>query len=388
MRTVAILGSTGSVGQSTLEVMPELRDTHRVSLLVAHRNASLVVSQARKFRPDLVALVDPAAAAVAEEELRGEGIPVHGGEHAAVEALREVDPDVVMAAILGAAGLQSALEAVRSGALLALANKEALVMAGNTLTRAARESGAKIVPVDSEHSAIFQAIQGEGGEQTSSLRRLFLTASGGPFLDLPQAEFAAISPEQALRHPTWEMGRKITIDSATMMNKALEIIEARWLFDVPSERIEVLVHRQSIVHSMVEFVDGSILAQLGLPSMTVPVRYALSYPDRAATSRSYFDLDRFSRLTFERPDRDRFPAIDLGHEVAANLGLAGTALNAANEVAVRSFLERKSSFDSIPATVRTVLDRLDNRTDDPDLEEILATDSWAREEAEKCLKSS
>ncbi|MFH0946626.1 MAG: 1-deoxy-D-xylulose-5-phosphate reductoisomerase [Planctomycetota bacterium] len=388
MRTVAILGSTGSVGQSTIKVMPELEDTHRVSLLVAHRNASLIVSQARRFRPDLVALIDSAAAQVAEKELRAEGIPVLAGEHAAVEALREAGPDVVMAAIMGAAGLPSALEAVRMGALLALANKEALVMAGNILTRAARESGARIVPVDSEHSAIFQAIQGERGEQASSLRRLFLTASGGPFLDLPKDGFAAVSPEQALRHPTWEMGRKITIDSATMMNKALEIIEARWLFGVPSEMIEVLIHRQSIVHSMVEFVDGSILAQLGLPSMTVPVRYALSYPERAATPRSYFDLDRFSHLTFERPDRDRFPAIDLGHEVARNLGLAGTALNAANEVAVRSFLHRKTSFDAIPKTVRTVLDRLDNRTDDPDLEQILDTDSWAREEAEKCLSSS
>ena len=385
MRTVAILGSTGSVGQSTIRVMPELAETHRVSLLVAHRNASLIASQARELRPDMVALIDPSAAAIAEKELSGEGIPVLSGANAAVEALQETGPDVVMAAIMGAAGLPSALEAVRSGALLALANKEALVMAGHTLTRTALESGARIVPVDSEHSAIFQAIQ---GEQRSSLRRLFLTASGGPFLDLAKREFAGISPDQALKHPTWKMGRKITIDSATMMNKALEIIEARWLFGVPSEKIEVLVHRQSIVHSMVEFVDGSILAQLGLPSMTVPVRYALAYPQRAPTTRSYFDLERFSQLTFEQPDTDRFPALDLGHEVARNLGLAGTALNAANEVAVRFFLDRKSSFEAIPATVRTVLDRLDNRTDDPDLEQILATDSWARREAEQCLLSA
>ena len=385
MRTVAILGSTGSVGQSTIRVMPELAETHRVSLLVAHRNASLIASQARELRPDMVALIDPSAAAIAEKELSGEGIPVLSGANAAVEALQETGPDVVMAAIMGAAGLPSALEAVRSGALLALANKEALVMAGHTLTRIALESGARIVPVDSEHSAIFQAIQ---GEQRSSLRRLFLTASGGPFLDLAKKEFAGISPDQALKHPTWKMGRKITIDSATMMNKALEIIEARWLFGVPSEKIEVLVHRQSIVHSMVEFVDGSILAQLGLPSMTVPVRYALAYPQRAPTTRSYFDLERFSQLTFEQPDTDRFPALDLGHEVARNLGLAGTALNAANEVAVRFFLDRKSSFEAIPATVRTVLDRLDNRTDDPDLEQILATDSWARREAEQCLLSA
>ena len=385
MRTVAILGSTGSVGQSTIRVMPELAETHRVSLLVAHRNASLIASQARELRPDMVALIDPSAAAIAEKELSGEGIPVLSGANAAVEALQETGPDVVMAAIMGAAGLPSALEAVRSGALLALANKEALVMAGHTLTRIALESGARIVPVDSEHSAIFQAIQ---GEQRSSLRRLFLTASGGPFLDLAKREFAGISPDQALKHPTWEMGPKITIDSATMMNKALEIIEARWLFGVPSEKIEVLVHRQSIVHSMVEFVDGSILAQLGLPSMTVPVRYALAYPQRAPTTRSYFDLERFSQLTFEQPDTDRFPALDLGHEVARNLGLAGTALNAANEVAVRFFLDRKSSFEAIPATVRTVLDRLDNRTDDPDLEQILATDSWARREAEQCLLSA
>ena len=384
MRTVAVLGSTGSVGTSTLEVLRELTGTHRVTALVAHRNAAAIVEQAREFRPDLVALTDPDAARVVERELRGETIGVIAGPDAACEALAETRPDVAVAAIMGAAGLPSALEAVRLGLLLALANKEALVMAGNELTRRARHSGSSIVPVDSEHSAIFQAVQ---GQPPDSLRKIYLTASGGPFVDLPAERFAKVTKEQALRHPTWKMGRKITIDSATMMNKALEIIEAHWMFGLDADSIQVLVHRQSIVHSMVEFVDGSILAQLGLPSMTVPVRYALAYPERAQTSRSYFDLERFSHLTFEAPDAARFPALDLGHQVARDLGLAGTALNAANEVAVGSFLEGQSSFDAIPATVRTVLDRLNNVTD-PTLEQILACDLWAREEAQQCLSNS
>jgi len=384
MRTVAVLGSTGSVGASTLEVLRELKGTHRVTALVAHRNAARIVEQAREFRPDLIGLTDFDAARIAGRELAGEPIGVIAGPDAACEVLAETRPQVTVAAIMGAAGLPSALEAVRQGSLLALANKEALVMAGNQLTQRARASGSTIVPVDSEHSAIFQAVQ---GQPPNSLRKIYLTASGGPFVDLPAGDFAAVTKEQALCHPTWEMGRKITIDSATMMNKALEIIEAHWLFGLAPESIQVLVHRQSIVHSMAEFVDGSILAQMGIPSMTVPVRYALAHPDRAMTSSSYFDLERFSRLSFEAPDTARFPALELGHRVARELGLAGTAMNAANEVAVTHFLAGRAPFDAIPATVRAVLDRLNN-IDDPTLEQILAGDAWAREEAERCLSSS
>ncbi len=381
MRTVALLGSTGSVGTSALEVLDELHDSHRPVALVARGDARGIIEQARKYRPLVVGLFDRQAASAVEDALRGESIRVISGEDAAVDALRETRPQIVLAAITGAAGLASSLEAVRMGALLALANKEALVMAGHLLTRFARESGAKIVPVDSEHSAIFQALNGAA---PTDVRRLFLTASGGPLVDLAKERFAAVTAKEALNHPTWKMGPKITIDSATLMNKALEIVEARWLFDVPAESIEVVIHRQSIVHSMVEFVDGSILGQLGVPSMTVPIRYALAWPQRARTRSNYFDLKRFSNLTFESPDRDRFPALALGERAARELGIAGTVLNAANEIAVARFLEGKTAFDRIPSTVARVLDGAE-QVSDPSLAQILAADRWARTEAERCL---
>ncbi len=384
MRTVSILGSTGSIGHSTLEVLPELAGTHRVTSLVAHSNAAKIVTQARQVRPRMVGLADPAAARRAEHELARDGIEVLAGPDVAVQVLRATRPDLVVAAITGAAGLPASLEAVRGGALLALANKEALVMAGRQLTHLARAHHTSIVPVDSEHSAIFQALH---GEDPAGVRRLILTASGGPFLDLPPERFASITPDMALRHPTWKMGKKISVDSATMMNKALEIVEACWLFAVAPDAVDVLVHPQSIVHSMVEFVDGSILAQMGVPCMTVPVRYALSYPRRAPTASRYFDVARFATLTFAEPDRERFPALALGHQVARAGGLAGTVLNAANEVAVAWFLEGKASFSAIAETAARVLDRMEN-ANDPSLERIVATDSWARAEAERCLRNS
>ena len=381
MRTVSVLGATGSVGDSTFKVLRELPDSHRVVSMVARKNDARLVELAREWRPEVVGLVDESAAARAREALSAEGIEVLSGPDVAVEAIRATAPDQVVAAITGAAGLPSSLETVQRGAALLLANKEAMVMAGNLITRHAAETRAPIVPVDSEHSAIFQSIH---GEPTSAVRRLFLTASGGPFVDRPAGTFAEVRLEEALKHPTWEMGRKITIDSATLMNKALEIVEARWLFDVPADTIDVVVHRQSIVHSMVEFIDGSILAQLGAPSMTVPVRVALGYPDRVKTESSYFDLERFAALSFEAPDHERFPALRLGHQVAETLGLAGTAMNAANEVAVDAFLNGATSFEQIAETVERVLDALDD-VSDPDLEQIMAADAWARQEAGRCL---
>ncbi len=381
MRSVCILGSTGSVGTSTLTVLSELTATHRVVGLVASASVDAIVAQATQWRPQFVGLTDPAAAERAKPRLAAMDIEVIGGPNAATEVVRAAGADVVVAAITGAAGLASALETVRSGKRLALANKEALVMAGSLVKDLAAKSGAEIVPVDSEHSAIFQSLQ---GAPPKSVRRLFLTASGGPFVDLPAASFKDVTPEQALKHPTWKMGPKITIDSATMMNKALEIIEAHWLFDVAPAAIEVLVHRQSIVHSMVEFNDGSILAQLGVPSMTVPIRYAIAYPERAMTRENWFDLRRFAHLTFEAPDPGRFPALRLGLRAASEGGLAGTVLNAANEVAVARFLARDIRFDRIAETVERVLDAMRNRSA-PDLDEILAADQWARKEAERCL---
>jgi len=384
MRSVCILGSTGSVGKSTLTVLAELRATHRIDALVARGSVDDLVAQALETRPRIVGLIDPRAAARAKERLAPLGIDVIAGPDAAAEVVRAAQCDVVVAAITGAAGLASALETARQGKLLALANKESLVMAGGLLTRLARETGARILPVDSEHSAIFQSL---AGAPASSVRRLFLTASGGPFVDLPGDRFGDVTPEQALCHPTWKMGPKITVDSATLMNKALEIIEAHWLFDVPPQQIDVLVHRQSIVHSMVEFVDGSLLAQLGIPSMTVPIRYAVAWPERAPTKEQYFDLGRFSKLTFEPPDHARFPALRLGVRAATEGGLAGAALNAANEVAVERFLAGEIRFDRIAATVEHVLDKLKN-TPDPDLPEILSADRYAREEANRCLTRS
>lgn len=381
MRTISLLGSTGSVGRSAIAVLDELRDTHQVVSLVAHTNTDLLLKQAEVLRPELVGIVDVTAGRACEAPLRALGCRVIVGADAAVQVLRERRPDLVLAAITGAAGLPSSLEAVKLGSTLALANKEALVMAGSPVMETAKATGAAIVPVDSEHSAVFQSI---GGERIERVRRIFLTASGGPFADLPAAEFATVTPEQALRHPTWQMGRKITIDSASMMNKALEIVEAHWLFGLESARIDVLVHRQSIVHSMVEFVDGSILAQLGVPSMTVPIRYALSYPSRSHTREGYFDLGKFAKLTFEAPDHARFPALRLGHEVARAGGLAGAVLNASNEIAVEAFLARKTSFDRIPAAAGAVLERMSN-VSHPTLDEILAADAWAREETRRCL---
>lgn len=381
MRTISLLGSTGSVGRSAIAVLDELQATHRVVSLVAHTNTALLAEQAERLRPEIVGIVDTEAGRGCEATLRALGCRVVIGPDAAVAVLRERRPDLVLAAITGAAGLPSSLETVKLGATLALANKEALVMAGSPVMETARATGASIVPVDSEHSAVFQSI---GAEPIERVRRIFLTASGGPFADLPAAEFPAVTPERALQHPTWQMGKKITIDSASMMNKALEIVEAHWLFGLDAERIDVLVHRQSIVHSMVEFVDGSILAQLGVPSMTVPIRYALSYPSRSNTREGYFDLHKFAKLTFEAPDLERFPALRLGHEVARAGGLAGAVLNAANEVAVEAFLARKTSFDRIPAAAGAVLERLTN-VSHPTLDQILAADAWAREETRRCL---
>ncbi|MBL8768845.1 MAG: 1-deoxy-D-xylulose-5-phosphate reductoisomerase [Planctomycetes bacterium] len=381
MRTISLLGSTGSVGRSAIAVLDELEATHRVVSLVAHTNTELLLKQAERLRPEVVGIVDQDAGRACEPKLRALGCRVIVGQDAAVLVLRERRPDLVLAAITGAAGLPSSLETVRLGATLALANKEALVMAGSPVMELARSTRASIVPVDSEHSAVFQSI---GGEPIERVRRIFLTASGGPFADLPAASFATVTPEQALQHPTWQMGRKITIDSASMMNKALEIVEAHWLFGLDADRIDVLVHRQSVVHSMVEFVDGSILAQLGVPSMTVPIRYALSYPSRSNTREGYFDLAKFAKLTFEAPDLDRFPALRLGHEVARAGGLAGAVLNASNEVAVDAFLARRTSFDRIPAVAGDVLERMTNVAH-PTLDQILAADAWAREETRRCL---
>jgi 1-deoxy-D-xylulose-5-phosphate reductoisomerase len=380
MRRVHLLGSTGSIGRTSQRVLAELRSTHRVVGLAAGRDASALLAQVDALSPQAVALADPAAGEQVARALASRGVKVLVGPDAAERLVAEVDSDVVLNGITGARGLAASFAAVRRGADLALANKESMVMAGPLLRRAADEAGARILPVDSEHSAIFQCLQ---GQPARAIRRLLITASGGPFRSTPAAELERVTPEAALRHPNWSMGPKITVDSATLMNKALEVVEARWLFPVAPGQIKVLVHPQSIIHSMVEFVDGSILAQLGIPDMAVPIRYALGYPERPATDESYFDLARFRSLTFEEPDLSRFPALDLGFRAAELGGTAGAALNAANEVAVAAFLAGELPFPRIAATVAAVLDRVEHVAE-PTLAEVLAADAAARTEATAC----
>ena len=379
MKRVLVLGSTGSIGRTTLRVLEELRNSHQLVGLSAGGNADLLREQVRAWQPPLAGIAD-ASVAVDLREALGADVELVTGSDAAAKLVALSEPDIVVAGISGAAGLEASLETVRRGARLALANKESMVVAGPVLSNLAVEHGAEIVPVDSEHSAIFQCLQ---GASMSSVRRLLLTASGGPFRNTPADELPHVTPQQALDHPTWDMGAKITIDSATLMNKALEVIEARWLFDVDAEHLDAVVHPQSIIHSMVEFVDGSILAQLGIPDMAVPIRYALTHPERAPTQHRYFDLRKFASLTFEEPDLERFPALRLGFEVARAGGIAGAVLNAANEVAVADFLAGRLPFPKIAETVEETLQKM-TQIEHPSLDELLEADRWARAEAAAC----
>ena len=373
---MAVLGSTGSIGMSTLDVIEAAPDRFTPHLLAAQRSVGKLLEQARRLRPRWVVVTDPAAAATIGAASLPAGTRLAVGADALDDLVRDPAVDRVVSAIVGAAGLRSTWAAVAEGKTVALANKETLVMAGPLVMRLAARTGAAILPVDSEHSAIQQALcSGTGAE----VRRIVLTASGGPFRTRPAETFAAITPEEALRHPTWSMGPKITIDSATMMNKALELIEARWLFGVPATKLEVLVHPQSIVHSMVEFVDGSVIAQLSPPDMRLPIQYALSYPRRLPGPARRFDFTRGFTLEFAPPDPARFPALALGHEAASRGGTAGAVLNAANEEAVRGFLAGRLRFTDIAAVCGRVLEAHPFQ-DDPTIEDIRRLDAWAREE--------
>ncbi len=386
---LVILGSTGSIGQSTLDVCRSLGpDQVEVTGLAAGSRWELLAEQARALRVERVAISDPAAYRSLREALGGTGIEVLQGSEGA-EALVAERCDAVLAAVTGAAGLPAVLEAARRGRRLCLSNKESLVLTGPILGRMARKHGAELLPVDSEHSAIFQCLR--AGEAREA-RRLILTASGGPFREWPAERIARATREEALEHPTWKMGPFITIDSATLMNKALELIEARWLFDLPLEQLDVIVHPQSIVHSLVEFVDGSVLAQLGVPDMRVPIQYALTYPARRPLETAPFDLARIGQLTFEPVDRARFPSIDLAYEVLRRGGVAGAVFNAANEVARAAFLEGTIAFARIVATTAHVLERHaavgpGRGSQTPELAEVLEADRWAREEATRWISS-
>jgi 1-deoxy-D-xylulose-5-phosphate reductoisomerase len=376
MRNVVLLGSTGSIGTSTIKVAEDLPDKIRLLGLAAGNNVELLLEQTRKHRPESVCIADPAKARGLRDKL-GTSTEVLCGPEGLLKLATLPGADIVLIAIVGTAGLQPALAAIRAGKDIAVASKEILVMAGEIVMREAREHGVNVLAVDSEHSAIFQCLD---GKPTASIRRLWLTASGGPFRTTPKEEFAAITVERALKHPSWVMGRKITIDLATLFNKGLEMIEARWLFDVEMGRVSVVVHPQSVVHSMVEFIDGSMLAQLSTPDMCLPIQYALTYPDRASSQRVQTSLAKVGALTFEEPDPGRFPALDLARRAGEAGGTLPAVLNAANEVAVDAFVNRRISFLDISALVRRTMDR-HQTVPHATLPQILEADTWARAEA-------
>lgn len=376
MKRVVLLGSTGSIGVSTTKVADDLPDRVRLVGLAAGNNSELLFKQTLKYRPEAISIGDPAKAGELQTAL-GTSTRVHSGEEGLIELATLPSADIVLIAIVGTAGLKPALAALREGKDIAIASKEILVMAGETVMREARKYGGRVLAVDSEHSAIFQCLD---GKPPSDVRNLWLTASGGPFRCVPREEFAGITVERALKHPSWVMGRKITIDSATLFNKGLEMIEARWLFDIEMGRVRVVVHPQSIVHSMVEFVDGSMLAQMSSPDMCLPIQYALTYPERIASDRVQTNLAKLGQLTFEEPDGERFPALGLARQAGEMGGTLPAVLNAANEVAVDSFLNGRSSFPRISEIVAGVMGR-HKVVAHPALEEIFEADRWAREAA-------
>jgi 1-deoxy-D-xylulose-5-phosphate reductoisomerase len=375
-RQLVVLGSTGSIGGSCLDVVDALPDRLAILGLAAHSRWEVVHSQVTKHKPRWVALTDPAAAAAfAKLPLPRETRFLHGPD--AIEHLvRQSEADIILTAIVGAAGLNGTWHALDAGKTVAVANKETLVMAGPLIMDLAAKRQARVLPVDSEHSAIFQALQaGRKGD----IARVVLTASGGPFRGKKSRDLAEVNAEQALNHPTWRMGPKITVDSATLMNKALEIVEARWLFDLRPEQIEVIIHPESIVHSFVEFIDGSVLAQLSPPDMRLPIQYALTYPVRVSGPARRLNWMELSRFTFEQPDRETFPALELGWEVARRGGTCGAVLNAANEAAVGEFLAGKLRFLDIPRACRAILDH-HPFSPQPTLQELHGLDRWARQE--------
>ncbi|WGI25933.1 1-deoxy-D-xylulose-5-phosphate reductoisomerase [Halomonas alkaliantarctica] len=381
---VTVLGSTGSVGTSTLDVISRHPDRYCVHALTAHTSKEALLAQCLAHRPAVAVLDDEADAAWLRQKLKGAGqlTEVNAGPEALCEVSREASVDCVMAAIVGSAGLLPALAAAEAGKRVLLANKEALVMSGALFMEAVSRSGATLLPIDSEHNAIYQCLPAEhrGGLAKHGVRQLLLTASGGPFRTWSQADINNVTPEQACAHPNWSMGRKISVDSATLMNKGLELIEACWLFDATPEQIQVVVHPQSVIHSMAAYQDGSVIAQLGNPDMRIPIAYGLAWPERIDAGVETLDLFQVARLDFEAPDETRFPCLGLAREAMRQGGMAPVVLNAANEVAVEAFLQRRLGFTAIGQLVADVLSRpCQGRVDS--LDSVLATDQWARQQA-------
>ena len=384
MKGLSILGSTGSVGTNVLRVVDAFPGRFSVVGLSAGTNVDRLAEQVARYRPRVVSVATPAAA----EELRRRVDPgptrVEVGEEGSVAVATHPETRTVVAAAVGAVGLVPTYRALEAGKDVALANKETLVMAGELMVEAARARGGRLLPIDSEHCAVHQILDGRRAEE---VRRLVLTASGGPFRSRPRETFAHVTPREALNHPTWSMGRKISIDSATLMNKGLEVIEARWLFGVPGERVEVLVHPQSVVHSMVEFVDGTVLAQLGVTDMRLPIQYALSHPERWEAAIPGMDFTRGLCLEFEVPDHERFPCLRLGYKALAAGGTLPSVLNAANEEAVAAFLDGRIPFTAIPESILAVMEAHQTRPV-RELRDVLAADAWAREQARGVLQVS
>jgi 1-deoxy-D-xylulose-5-phosphate reductoisomerase len=389
MQRLTILGSTGSIGVNTLDVVRRHPDLYRVVALCAHRQSDRLYEQCLEFRPQHAVVGDAALAAELAERLRAAGCAtaVSHGPAALVRMAELPEVDAVMAAIVGAAGLPPTLAAAVAGKKILLANKEALVMAGAVFMRAVRDNRATLLPIDSEHNAIFQSLPGDyaGDPQASGVLGLCLTASGGPFRGRPLADLDSVGPDEACSHPNWVMGRKISVDSATMMNKGLEVIEARWLFNLPAERIQVIIHPQSIVHSLVQYADGSVIAELGNPDMRTPIAHALAYPRRIAAGVAPLDLCAIAGLHFERPDFARCPCLALAYRALRAGGTASATLNAANEVAVDAFLAGRIGFTAIPRLIEEVMDHLPAGREPASLAEVLAADRAARRAAEQCL---
>lgn len=384
MKRIAVLGSTGSIGTSTLKIVADNPDKFRVEALTAGRNIALLCKQIKEFRPEVVSVETKELAATLKQMLGHQSPDILFGRDGACEVASHPKTDIVVSAIVGASGLIPTIAAINAQKTVALANKETLVMAGHYVMNLAMEKGVFIIPVDSEHSAIFQSLT---GHSHSDIKRILLTASGGPFYSYTRDEMLDITPEMALQHPNWSMGAKITIDSSTMMNKGLEVIEASWLFDVPVESIQVIVHPQSIVHSMVEYIDGSVIAQMGVPDMMGPIAYALSFPERITLPIPHLDLFQINKLTFYPPDIDRFPCLKLAIRAFEAGGTMPAVLNAANESAVAAFLDKRLGYAGIPILISNIMDSY-IPVEITSLDHVLSADKWARDEAEKFISNN
>lgn len=379
---IAILGSTGSIGTQALEVIENHPDYFDLQVLTAGKNAELLIEQAKKYQPNIVVIGDEDSYQKVKDALWGENIHVYCGEEALCQVVEATNVHTVLTALVGYAGLKPTIHAIEAGKTIALANKETLVVAGEFITKLARKKGVNIYPVDSEHSAIFQCLV---GEFHNPIEKIYLTASGGPFRGFSISDLQKVTLEQALKHPNWSMGAKITIDSASLMNKGLEVIEAKWLFNLKPEQIDVIVHPQSIVHSLIQFQDGSMKAQMGLPDMKLPIQYALSYPNRLPTNFPRFNFMDYPNLTFEAPNREVFKNLDLAYRVMDELGTSACALNAANEIAVEAFLNKKISFLEIGELNETVVNETNNILN-PSYQDYVNSDQNAREKALQLLR--